>query len=114
MRKSRGLPSLACHHWSASETTTGEKNLESSLQALQMIDIQDSPNLGNCRFFDMTTGKVKEVFNLTHEHTRVRYQDKRVLNNLEKTSDEEITRLNAMFKGMVVDNFGPTRFRDEA
>ena len=29
-------------------------------------------------------------------------------------SDEEITRLNAMFKGMVVYNFGPTRFRNEA
>ncbi|KAF3972792.1 hypothetical protein CMV_003723 [Castanea mollissima] len=29
-------------------------------------------------------------------------------------SDEEIMRVNAMFKGMVVDNFGPTRFRDEA
>nr|POF10399.1 hypothetical protein CFP56_55492 [Quercus suber] len=28
--------------------------------------------------------------------------------------DDEIMRLNAMFKGMVVDNFGPTRFRDEA
>ena len=29
-------------------------------------------------------------------------------------ADEEIMRLNAMFKGMVVNNFGPTRFRDEA
>ena len=28
-------------------------------------------------------------------------------------ANEEIMRLNAMFKGMVVDNFGPTRLRDE-
>ncbi|KAL4625252.1 hypothetical protein ACB092_05G012000 [Castanea dentata] len=24
MRKNRGLPSLACHHWSTNETTTGQ------------------------------------------------------------------------------------------
>ena len=29
-------------------------------------------------------------------------------------ANEKIMRLNVMFKGMVVDNFGPTRFRDEA
>ena len=28
-------------------------------------------------------------------------------------ANEEIMRLNAMFKGMVVHNFGPTRLRDE-
>ena len=29
-------------------------------------------------------------------------------------ADEEIMRSNAMFKGMVVNNFGPTSFIDEA
>ena len=29
-------------------------------------------------------------------------------------ADKKIMRLNAMFKDMVANNFGPTRFRDEA
>ena len=53
------------------------------LWSLRVLSIR-LPNMKMNGIIVMTTGKVKEVFNLTQEHTRVRWQDKRVLNNLRK------------------------------